>query len=256
MHGPDREAAAAAGTPGAPAFRRDRAVLLALLLAASAASWIWTVRMAEEMGGHRAHGHVHGAGLWTLFAMWAVMMAGMMIPPEVPVLLRLARTRRERSGRSPLSGTAAFLGGYLVPWTVFSLAAAAFQVVLQARGLLDHEMATTSPGLAAALLLAAGAVQLSPLKRACLDRCGAEGSLDRGGGPAAALAAGFGYGTLSIASCGLLMLILFATGVMNLPSMVLLTLLLIAEKLAPPVWRLPAAVGVLLLAWGGLTLAG
>ncbi len=251
-------AAADAMNAPAPALRRaqqrDRSVLLALLAAASAASWAWTVRMAQEMGGHP--GHVHGPGLWPLFAMWAVMMAGMMIPPEVPVLLRLARTRRERSGRSPLSGTAAFLAGYLVPWTVFSLAAAGLQITLQARGLLDHEMATTSRGLAAALLLAAGAVQLSPLKRACLDRCGSEGTLDRGGGAAGALAAGFGYGTVSIASCGPLMLILFATGVMNLPSMALLTVFLLAEKVAPRGWRLPAAVGVMLVAWGGLTLAG
>jgi predicted metal-binding membrane protein len=188
--------------------------------------------------------------------MWAVMMAGMMIPPEVPVLLRLARTRRERSGRSPLSGTAAFLAGYLVPWTVFSLAAAALQAALQARGLMDHEMATTSRGLAAVLLLSAGAVQLSPLKRACLERCGSEATLDRASGAAAALAAGFGYGTLSIASCGLLMLILFTTGVMNLASMALLTVLLLAEKVAPRAWRLPAAVGVLLVAWGGVMLAG
>lgn len=235
------------------AQRRDRAVLLALLAAASAASWAWTVRMAEQMGGH--HGHVHGLGLWPLFAMWAVMMAGMMIPPEVPVLLRLARTRRERLGRSPLSGTAAFLAGYLVPWTAFSLGAAALQALLQARGLMDHGMATTSRGLAGVLLLAAGAVQLSPLKRACLDRCSSAGWLDRAGGAAAALAAGFGYGTLSIASCGLLMLILFATGVMNLAPMALLTALLLAEKVAPRSWRLPAAIGVLLVAWGGLTLA-
>ncbi|HSB18901.1 MAG TPA: DUF2182 domain-containing protein [Anaeromyxobacteraceae bacterium] len=234
------------------AQRRDRAVLLALLAAASAAAWAWTAWMAERMGGH--HGHVHGLGLGPLFAMWAVMMAGMMIPPEVPVLLRLARTRRESLGRSPLSGTAAFLLGYLVPWTAFSLGAAALQALLEARGLMGHGMATTSRELAGALLLAAGAVQLSPLKRACLDRCSTASS-GRAGGAAGSLAAGFGYGTLSIASCGLLMLILFATGVMSLPWMVLLTALLLAEKVAPRPWRLPAAIGVLLVAWGVLTLA-
>lgn len=244
----------------APALRRvqarDQVVLLAILAAASAASWAWTARMAQEMAVHHAHGHVHAMGLWPLFAMWAVMMAGMMIPPEVPVLLRLARARRERSGRSPLSSTTAFLAGYLVPWTVFSLAAAALQALLQARGLMDPGMATTSRGLAAALLLAAGAVQLSPLKRACLARCGHGGGIDPPAGTAAALAAGFGYGTVSIASCGLLMLILFATGVMDLPAMAVLTALLLAEKAAPRAWRLPAAIGVLLLAWGGITLAG
>jgi predicted metal-binding membrane protein len=51
------------------------------------------------------------------------------------------------------------------------------------------------------------------------------------------------------------MLILFATGVMSLPAMALLTALLLAEKVAPRSWRLPAAIGVLLVAWGVLTLA-
>jgi predicted metal-binding membrane protein len=224
--------------------RLDRSLLLALLCAMSVASWVFTFRMAEGMDSH----HLHHPGFGPLFTMWAVMMVGMMIPSEVPVLLRLTRASREGLGRSPLAGTLLFLVGYLVPWTAFSLGAAVLQVVLEVEGLLDHHMATTSRGLAAALLLAAGAVQLSPLKRACLDRCQKPRAPARGTWPP--FAAGMSHATLSIASCGLLMLILFTTGVMNLASMTLLTVLLVTEKVAPPSFRLPTSIGALLVALG------
>ena len=89
-------------------MRGDRRLLLGLLAAGSLLCWAFTARMALQAGGP---GHVHAAGLAALFAMWAVMMAGMMIPPEAPVLLQLARARREQLGRSPLPGVAAFLAG-------------------------------------------------------------------------------------------------------------------------------------------------
>jgi predicted metal-binding membrane protein len=236
------------------AQRRDRLLLLALLSGASVACWGWTAWTAERMGA--MPGHVHALDLRALFAMWAIMMVGMMIPPEVPALLQLARARRERIRRSPLPGTGAFLAGYLLPWTAFSLAAALLQAGLQARGLMDHGMATSSRTLAGALLLAAGAVQLSPLKRLCLARCRAPLVAVAGSSTAAAFRGGIRYAAIAMASCGLLMLVLFASGVMNLPLMAVLTTLLLAEKVAPPAWPLPAAVGALLLVWGGLTLVG
>jgi predicted metal-binding membrane protein len=236
------------------AERRDRRALLALLAGASVVCWAWTARMAAPPEG--GHVHVHGADLFALFVMWAVMMIGMMISIEVPVLLHLARVWRQQLGRSPLPSSAAFLAGYLLPWIAFSLGAAAFQSRLQALGLMNHGMATSSRALSAALLLAAGAVQLSPLKRACLDRCRAPGLADAGGRASVAFAGGLRYSALAMASCGLLMLILFVTGVMNLAWMVLLTLLLLAEKVAPPGWPLPAAIGALLIGWGGWTLVG
>jgi len=236
------------------AERRDRRALLALLGGASVACWAWTARMAAPPEG--GHLHVHGVGLLPLFVMWAVMMIGMMIPIEAPVVLELARVWRRRLGRSPLPGSAAFLGGYLLPWIAFSLGAAALQSRLQALGLMDHGMATSSRPLSAALLVAAGAVQLSPLKRACLDRCRAPELVDAGGRAGAAFAGGLRYSAIAMASCGLLMLVLFVTGVMNLAWMVLLTLLLLVEKVAPAGWPLPAAIGALLIGWGGWTLVG
>jgi predicted metal-binding membrane protein len=174
--------------------------------------------------------------LWPLFGMWAAMMVAMMAPAEAASLFRLAR------------GRGAYLAGYLAPWIAFSFGAAALQLQLHASGLLDHHRAAlTSSWVAAALLVGAGALQISPLKRACLERCRLlpwQGSLQ----------AGLRQGSVSIASCGLLMLVPFAVGVMNLIAMALITALLVAERVAPRGWPVSSVSGGL-LAGAGLWLA-
>ncbi len=199
--------------------------LVALLALLSALGW-----GASALAMPAAH---HSARLGPLFLMWAAMMVGMMIPPEAPALLRLSSAKRGR-----------FLAGFLAPWIAYSLLAAALQARLQQAGLLDHAMATTSSALAGAVLLAAGALQLSPLKRACLQRCRAPVPAER------PLIEGLQASALSIGSCGLLMLVLFATGVMSVPAMVLLTLLLLVEHWLPRHSPLTTASGLLLVAAG------
>ena len=174
--------------------------------------WGLSLRMAGA--------HVHG-DLWPLFAMWFVMMVGMMVPVEAPSLLRL-----------PVRQALPYLAGYIAPWIAFSFAAA----VLQSR--LHH----TSAGLGAALLIAAGAVQISPWKRACLERCRAA--------PVGEPRAGLHAGALSVLSCGLLMLVPLVTG-MNLLPMVLITLFCALERAVP---RVSSIAGVGLAGWGLLLL--
>jgi predicted metal-binding membrane protein len=214
----------------------EQRALAAALAALTAVGWAFSLGMA-------AHAH-HGADLAALFAMWAAMMVGMMIPPEAPALLVLARAR----GSAADAG--AWLAGFLAPWVLFSLGAAGLQLWLAERGLMDHAMATSSSALAGALLVAAGAVQLSPLKRACLERCRAA--------PAAGqpFLGGLRASALSIASCGLLMLVLFATGVMSVPAMAVLTLLLLLERWLPRGAPVSAATGALLVLWGLWKLVG
>ena len=168
----------------------------------------------------------HGA-LLPLFGMWAAMMVAMMAPAEAPSVLRLTR------------GRTAFLLGFGAPWLAFSFLAAVLQVQLHSAGLLDHSTgALTNPWLAAALLVAAGALQFTPLKRACREMP-LDGSV-RSGLRAAAL---------SMASCGALMLVPFAVGMSLLP-MVLVTALLVAERVAPRNWPVSAVSGALLAAGG------
>jgi len=226
-------------------LQRDQRRVLGLLAVLCAASWSWSLRLSAHM---ETGPHHHPDSLWPLTLMWGVMMVAMMVPPEVPRLLWLVRQQR----RKPLTDTLAFLVGYLAPWMVASLGAALLQARLAAAGLLTAEMATASRRLAGALLLAAGAMELSPLKRACLEECRSRARLAGVPGErlTAPLARGARHGVVSIGSCGVLMLVLFVTGVMSPWAMVLLTALLLLEAVAPRRWPVRWVAGLALLFWG------
>ena len=202
---------------------REQLALALAAVAASALCWAWSLHAAAAMH--------HGASVWPLFTMWAVMMAGMMIPPEVPNAIQLSGAR-----------FVAFLGGYLAPWLAFSFAAAAAHAALHEAGLIDHGMALVGRAAPAAVLAAAGLCQLSPLKRACLRRC-----RDAGKAARPALLSGASSGLVSVGSCGVLMLVLFVTGVMSVAAMALLTALLVLERLLPPRLPVSAMAGIVLL---------
>jgi predicted metal-binding membrane protein len=212
----------------------------AAVAALAALGWRWSLQIAEA--GH------HGLPLWGRVLMWTTMMVGMMIPPEVPTLVRLARV--ESFGRWWAVGrAAALLGGYLAVWAVASAGLALLDARLGAWGLMTHEMASRSVALNVAILVAAGLVQLSPWKSACLERCRSIPQQLRDGatGP---LESGLRHGLASVSSCGVLMLVLLVVGAMNWAAMLLLTGLLVGERLAP------AAVSPLLSRLTGVGLLG
>lgn len=184
-------------------------------------------------------------------AMWAVMMAGMMLPSVLPLLLLHLKTANagRAAGRLPLA-TFAFAGGYLAIWSLFALLAAALQEALRHAGLLDLSLTPQAAWLAAALFLAAGLYEFSPLKRRCLAQC--QSPLDFlmthwRPGIAGGFRMGLAHGLFCLGCCWLLMLLLFAVGVMNLVWVAALAFLVLAEKLAPRTWYLAEAIGALCL---------
>ncbi len=92
-----------------------------------------------------------------MFAMWTIMMVGMMLPSAGPTTLVYAAVARKaaREG-TPIAPTAAFVAGYLAMWTLFSLGATFAQWGLEAAALLSPMMVSSSPGLGATLLVGAG----------------------------------------------------------------------------------------------------
>ena len=200
-------------------------------------------------GGH------HGLPLWARVLMWTTMMVGMMVPPEVPTLVRLAQ--EVPGGRWQAVGSAsALLGGHLSVWALASVALALLDARLGEWGLMSHEMVSQSVALNVAILGAAGVVQLSPWKSACLERCRA---IPRGlrDGTVRPVWSGLRHGVASVSSCGVLMLVLLVVGAMNWVAMLLLTALLAAERMAsatvsPLLTRLS---GVGLLGWAGWLIA-
>ena len=239
--------------------RRNRAVLLGTLLLIIGASWAYLLSGAGMAGGMEGM-MIPAAPDWDLahaaaiFAMWAVMMAAMMLPSATPMVLFYAsisntRLARGEGGNSPAN----FVAGYIAVWTAFSLAATALQFGLESASMLSAGMAATSVFLTGGVMIGTGLYQWSPWKRACLERCRSplefvltnwrEGS----GG---AFIMGLRHGAYCLGCCWMLMLLLFAGGVMNLAWIAGLTLVVLIEKLAPFGHWSRRITGLLLITWG------
>ena len=190
------------------------------------------------------------AGL--LLAMWSVMMIAMMTPavgPMVTAYVTISRRRRERP--APYVATTVFVVGYLLAWIGFSILATLAQLTLHSLGSLDPMMMQTSRFVAAALCLAAGLYQWSPLKDVCLTRCrSTDGFIlsEWRDGAAGAVIMGLRHGLFCIGCCAPLMLLLFAGSIMDLRWVAGLTIVVMFEKLLPrpDLWR--RVIGVALLA--------
>jgi predicted metal-binding membrane protein len=194
------------------------------------------------------------------FVMWAVMMAGMMLPTAAPVILLYARVGRQAKAlHKPLAATGWFAAGYLLAWTGFSLLAALLQAGLVRAELLTPDMASANTILGAAVLIAAGLYQWSPLKYQCLSNCRAPLSfLQRHGGfqrqALPSLRLGLRHGLYCIGCCWALMLLLFVGGVMNLVWIASIAALVLLEKVLSEGRNVSRLVGAGLIL-GGLVLA-
>jgi predicted metal-binding membrane protein len=179
------------------------------------------------------------------------MMAAMMLPSAAPAILLYARVRHMRGGDA-IPHSSVFLAGYLLLWLLFSLVAAAAQHFLA-----DSVMVVQSRAAQAALLIAAGVYQLSPLKTACLGECRSPAQfISRHWRPGwtGTLRLGLLHGAYCVGCCWALMLLLFVGGVMNLLWVVAIAALVAAEKLVPHGLWLGRIAGIALLAWGAALL--
>ena len=196
------------------------------------------------------------ADVLLVFLMWTIMMAAMMLPSSAPMISVYARIARERSkSRQAFVATFVFVCGYLFVWAGFSLLAALAQWALLEARLVSPMMKSTSPLLSAALLAAAGVYQFTSLKHVCLKKCRSPMSFiltewrdsHRG-----AFVMGFRHGLFCVGCCWLLMLLLFVFGVMNVLWIVLLTALVLMEKVLPRARWLDRAIGFAFLAWAAV----
>ena len=217
---------------------------VALLVALSGAY----VVTGAGMGGAMAMQPSVGA----LIIMWWVMMAAMMVPSAAPAILLYANVRTMRGSDGPIAASWVFLSGYLALWLLFSIAAAMAQRVLT-----GPSMTLDSRPVEAAVLIAAGLYQLSPLKGACLSQCRAPAQfISRHWRPgwSGALRLGLLHGAYCVGCCWLLMALLFVGGVMNLLWIAGLTLLIAAEKLLPWGKWIARIAGMAMIGWGSALL--
>ncbi len=236
--------------------RRDRLAAAVLTLAVAGACWAWLGKMLWDMSVMPMDGMAMpapdpGYALW-LVVMWTVMMAAMMLPSALPATLAFAgfsRGETESPARTP-----AFVLGYVLAWTAFSVAAAALQWGLERGALMSPAtMALRGEALAGAVLIAAGIYQWTPLKRACLGKCRSPiGFLmtEWRDGLSGALVMGIRHGLYCVGCCWALMALLLAAGVMNALWIVGLTVFVIVEKISPLGEPISRVAGVVLVVAG------
>jgi predicted metal-binding membrane protein len=228
--------------------RRDRIAVLAELFGVTLLAWLYLVEMATGMVGMPASDMTGGGAAmqlqpWTvrdaalMFAMWAVMMVGMMVPTAAPMTLVYAAVARKAAREGTvLAPTAVFVLGYVAMWTGFSAGATAAQWGLERAALLSPMLVTTSPTLGAALLIGAGIYQLTPFKNACLEHCRSPAyfiSEHWRPGASGAFRMGLVHGAYCLGCCWILMGLLFFGGVMNLLWIAGITVFVLLEKVAP-----------------------
>ena len=249
------------------ALQHHRWPFIVLLILVPVVCWAWIVAMARDM-----YGPMTGASAWMmslrwdlrhvllLWMMWAVMMAGMMLPTASPVLLTYGlAARRQPGGAAAGRDIYALASGYLVVWALFSAVATAAQLMLSTQLAISPMMTLTSPRAGAALLVIAGIYQFTPLKRVCLQACQSPFSFlmhHWRAGVGGAFRMGLDHGVYCLGCCWALMLLLFVGGVMDLTVIAALAAFVALEKLSPFGIHTARVSGLLLVVWGGWILAG
>ena len=166
--------------------------------------------------------------------MWAIMMAGMMLPSAYPVIMLAAKINQQRKQRGDsYTATLYFIFGYLLAWSLYSLVISLIQYALHYGAVLNSMMMSANHYFSATLLIAAGLYQFTNIKHLCINHCRSPISmltLHWREGIAGAIQLGFKHGQYCLGCCGVLMGLLFVTGVMNLKWILLLTTVVLIEK--------------------------
>ena len=198
------------------------------------------------------------AGWFALVAlMWVAMTLAMMLPSAGPMILtyaEIAETAARKGERivSPL----VLAGGYLIVWLGFAAAAAVLQIGV-AWLIRDEIVTQLSVPIAAFLLVGAGLYQFSSLKQACLKVCQRPFQFffmnwtDRAAG---VFKLGIRQGLHCLGCCWAMMLLMLATGAMNIVWMAILALIMVIEKMSRTA-RFSRAVGAVFVASGAVLAA-
>jgi predicted metal-binding membrane protein len=241
----------------------------ALLFAASAAATIvWCASMSAadampmpggwtmSMAWMRMPGQTWPGAAAAFLAMWVVMMVAMMLPSLVPMLLHYRRAvagAGAGAGDVRLGGRTALVGvGYFVVWTLFGLAAFPLGVALAAIEMKVPALARAVPFAVGAVVLGAGALQLTRWKgrhlACCREMPGRGRTLPSGAGTA--WRHGLRLGLHCCSCCASLIVILLVVGVMDLRTMAVVTVAITVERLAPAGERVARVTGAIIVGAG------
>lgn len=246
---------------GAGHSRTLATLLIALAALAWGVLWWWS---ASPHAGYLGHGgwadlavvaalcRAVPQGAWLMPALlhglaWVLMIAAMMLPTTYPLLALFRRIVAGRADAGILVGLV--VAGFFAAWFVFGLAAHAADLVVQWGAPRVPGFAAYAWVLGAVVLAGAGLFQFSALKYRCLEACHTPFSfiMARWHGRAPRREAwhlGFAHGVFCIGCCWALMLLMFLVGMGNMGLMLVLAVVMAAEKNLPWGRRLRAPLGL------------
>jgi predicted metal-binding membrane protein len=187
-----------------------------------------------------------GMPLGTFLLFWTVMMVAMMFPALAPtVSVRFEVLRQQTDTPMACLHLLIFLVGYLLIWTIFGLP-------IFFLSLLGEHLFLSTPilgmSLGIVLLIAIGLYQMTPFEKRCLSYCnpalGCHIELLSPNITLSHLKTGLLHGIHCLGACGGLMLVMVVVGLMNLPWMILLTVLIFLEKTWQYGHRLSFFIGI------------
>jgi predicted metal-binding membrane protein len=195
-----------------------------VVLAVAGVAWAAMVHHSHAMAGMDM-----GLGPVESFAMtWVVMMAAMMLPSAIPVVFEFARTAEGRRGWQVATGMLAVT--YLGVWLMFGVVSYALYTAARMPW-------PNQPVVVALALALAGVYSVSPLKRAsqarCRELCALHGPLPFNLMRSAAVA-GARYGFSCLGCSAALMIAMVLIGMSTLWWAVILSIVVLIYKLAPP----------------------
>jgi predicted metal-binding membrane protein len=238
----------------------ERWIVLAAVAIVSLIAWLHMAGMSSWGGALITRHSVHhwNAGIFlSHFLMWIVMMVAMMLPTAGPMIQTFATISRGRHRKKqPYVDTSIFVYGYIIVTAGYSILATLLQWWLHTHAMLTSLGASTSYLFSGVLLCVAGIYQWSSIKHACLRFCRNPFNFLMGNwreGTTGALYMGLKHGLLCTGCCWALMALMFVGGVMNLLWMIVITAVILIEKIAPKgdVFARIAGVGMTLC---GMTL--
>jgi predicted metal-binding membrane protein len=239
-----------------------RLTVVSLIAAAWGVLALWGV---SPFAGLLSHGEIGAAGLAPLLRLaiftlgWTLMTIAMMLPGSLPLVNLFRHMLLRRVDRNRL--LALLLIGYLAVWVIFGGFAYAGDSALHEAVERSPFLAANAGGIAGVILLVAGLYQFTPLKRMCLAQCRSPYSflVEHWTGQGAGLAAfrlGVRHGLFCLGCCWTLMLLMFAIGSANLGWMLALGAVMAAERTSGWGRQLTYPLGLILLWWARLVLAG
>jgi len=220
------------------------------------ASWLYLFKMSQ-MSGLNIFGQSVRMNMMkmdafgTLFPMWSIMMAAMMLPTMVPTLQSYEDLMKSADGTR--IGWFGVIIGFSIIWIAGAAIFALLQLILLQLGLVNLLGVLNSLWLASIFLIIVGCFQFTWVKNTCHAVCHSPFTYFlknwrlgfRGG-----FLMGSGLGLYCVGCCWGFMVLGFVGGTMNLLWMGLATLLMVLEKLPQVGAYLAKPIGVTLILIG------